>query len=154
MSDATVSLNMKGLDKLIRALGEKPPMIKVGILGSDSARDGQGPSNADIGAIHEFGKAGFPVRSFLRVPLMDELRPALERNRVLSKKSMKEVLESGTIIPLFTTIAIIAEGVVLGAFDSGGYGKWPPSDMTHKKVHQTLVETTQLRDSITAEVSE
>jgi phage gpG-like protein len=148
--DPTVKLNFKGLDKLIEAFGDKMPTIKIGVLGDGQARSGgQGPSNAEIGAIHEFGSAG---RSFLRVPLMDELSPALERDGIFSKKTMKEVLEKGTIEPLFTTIAIVAEGVVLKGFDTGGYGKWKPSNMDRKKVHQTLVETTQLRDSITSEV--
>ncbi len=49
-------------------------------------------------------------------------------------------------------IAIVALDVVLGAFATGGYGKWKPSNMEHKKVHMTLVETQQLRNSVTEEV--
>ncbi len=55
---------------------------------------------------------------------------------------------------LVKKVAVVAEGIVAEAFDTGGFGQWPPSDMTHKKVHQTLVETQQLRNSITSEVKE
>lgn len=149
----TVRLNMKNLDRIIKALSVKPPKIRIGIIGdSPNQRADGGPTNAEIGAIHEFGKSDFPVRSFLRVPLATELKPALERDGILTKETMKQILLTGSIMPLFQRIAIVAEGVVYRAFDTGGYGKWVPSNMGPKKNHQTLVETSQLRDSILSEV--
>jgi phage gpG-like protein len=70
----------------------------------------------------------------------------------MDKDVLNDVLKSGTFTPWLKKVAVLAEGIVADAFASGGFGKWPPSDMTHKKNHQTLVETQQLRNSITSEV--
>lgn len=151
MSDVT--LEVKGLDQLVKALKKKPPQIKIGILGGGQREEGK-LTNAEIGAFHEFGTVNLPVRSFLRMPLIDHLNPALMRANLISKKAIAEVIKSGSLLAWAEKVGVIAEGVVLTAFDTGGYGKWKPSDMRRKKVHMTLVETQQLRDSVTHEVRE
>jgi phage gpG-like protein len=145
--------NTDGLDKLLKAL-KKPPSIKVGILGSNDSRNGKASSNATVGAAHEFGTSTLPQRSFLRVPLSDNLSKALQKAGLLEKKVIAEAVKTGSLIKLLKQIAITAEAVVLDAFDTGGDGKWKPSNMTKKKNQQTLVETQQLRNSITSEVAE
>jgi hypothetical protein len=47
-----------------------------------------------------------------------------------------------------------AEKIIQDGFTSCGFGKWKPSDMTHKKVAMTLVETQQLMESISSEVKD
>lgn len=145
--------NTDGLDKLLKAL-KKPPSIKVGILGSKDSRSGKENSNATVGAAHEFGTTKLPQRSFLRVPLTDNLSSYLEKAGLLDKKVIDDAIKTGSITKLLKQIAIVAETIVLDAFDSTGFGKWKPSNMTKKKNAQTLVETQQLRNSITSEVSE
>jgi phage gpG-like protein len=153
MSDDT-TLEVKGLDKLLKALKSKPPKARIGILG-DAARSGdKGVTNAQIGAAHEFGTTHLPVRSFLRVPLTDHLNKQIESSGALDKEALAQVMESGSVVSWMRKIMIIAEGIVADAFDSGGFGKWQPSNMAKKKVQQTLVETQQLRNSITSEVKE
>ncbi len=151
MSD---DLNTRGLDKLLKALKDQKLTARVGILGTKAARSGgQGAAtNAEIGAHHEFGTSRLPVRSFLRLPISSLLGKELEKSGAFTKDAMNEVVAQASLKPWLEKVAIVAETIVLGAFDSGGYGTWPPSDMTHKKVHQTLVETHQLRDSITWDV--
>ncbi len=151
MSDDTYTLKITGLEKLMKALKEKPPMARIGILGG-STREDSGPTNATIGAYHEFGTSKLPVRSFLRMPLTENLQPVLEASGAFSKDVLAKVVATGSIFPWVQKMAVIAEDIVLEAFDSGGFGKWPAVDMTHKKNHQILVETNQLRDSITTEV--
>ncbi len=148
-----IELNLTGLDKLIKAVKARLPEIKVGILGQQERVEGD-LSNADIGAFHEFGTSQLPQRSFLRVPLMDNLSKELKKSGVLDKFIINECIKTASLVPLAKRVAIVAEGVVLGAFDTNGYGKWPPSQMNHKTNHQTLVETGQVRDSITSEVKE
>lgn len=151
------TINVKGLDQLLKALKGRPPVARVGILGADprtANSHGKAPSNAEIGAAHEFGTTVLPQRSFLRVPLSDQLQKAMENSGALDKNAMAQVIKQGTVLPWITKIAKLAEGIVSDAFDSGGFGKWKPSDMTYKKNHQTLVETQQLRNSITSEVKE
>lgn len=149
MSD--VKLDTKGLDKLIKAL-KNAPVGRIGVLGKNDNRRGS-ESNASIGAKHEFGSGSLPVRSFLRMPLTDYLPKYLEESGAFDKKALASVVEQGSLKPWVEKIMIVAEEVVLDAFDTGGFGTWQPSIMEHKVNQQTLIETGQLRDSITSEVA-
>lgn len=156
MSD-DVTLTTPGLDKLLKALKAKPPVARVGILGDKGQRTTKSdeknlPTNAEIGAAHEFGTTKLPMRSFLRVPISDNLGKEMEKSGMLDKNALNEVVQSGSLLPWMQKVAIIAEGCVADAFDTGGNGKWKPSDMKYKENQQTLVETQQLRNSITSEV--
>lgn len=153
MSD-DVTLKVDGLDKLLKALKSKPPVARVGILGSKNARSGKENSNATVGAAHEFGTSKLPMRSFLRVPLTDNLQKYMEKSGLLDKEAMELVIKQGSLVPWIKKVAIIGESIVLDAFSSGGFGKWKPSNMDKKLVKMTLVETQQLRNAITSEVKE
>lgn len=160
MSDA-YHLEVKGLDQLLKALKVKPPTCRVGILGSHTNRKSQGsntPTNAEIGAAHEFGapSRGLPIRSFLRMPLSDHLNKELERSGALTQAEFKEVIRSGSVLPWLKKVAVVAEDVIRKAFDTGGYGKWTSwkNSSYSNNANMLLVDTTQLRDSITSEVKE
>lgn len=153
MSD-DVTLKVDGLDKLLKALKSKPPVARVGILGSKNARSGKENSNATVGAAHEFGTSKLPMRSFLRVPLTDNLQKYMEKSGLLDKEAMELVIKQGSLVPWIKKVAIIGESIVLDAFSTGGFGKWKPSNMDKKLVKMTLVETQQLRNAITSEVKE
>lgn len=157
------TIDTKGLDKLVKALKAQLPIARVGILGSSNRKPGKkekekekaAKTNAEVGALYEYNdnpdRAG---GSFLRVPISDNLQKEMDQAGALDEEVLKEVVKQGTVIPWLKKVAILAENIVAGAFDSGGYGKWRPSNMAHKKNHQTLVETKQLRESITSEVKE
>lgn len=152
---ADTELRLDGLEKLLKALkNSKPPKVKIGILGAKANRSGSELTNADIGAMHEFGTTSLPQRSFLRVPLADNLKKEMMGSGAFDKSTLIEVIKSGSFIPWLKKVAIMAEGIVADAFDSGGFGKWRPSNMKGKKNEQTLVETQQLRNSITSEIVE
>jgi phage gpG-like protein len=149
-----ISLDLKGMEKLERMLKQKLPKIKVGILGPKDARkdDDAAGSNASIGLIHEFGTEHMPQRSFLRFPLTEKFHEYLEKSWLLNKKDLDAAIKEGGFTKIYKKVGVIAETVIIDAFDSGGFGKWEPSNMKNKKNHQTLVETQQLRNSITSEV--
>lgn len=155
MSDG---LDTKNLDKFLKALKGKLPTIRVGILGEKSARSSNGaaggPTNAEVGSFHEFGTTKLPVRSFLRVPLMEQFPKRLKSSGAFDKAVLAEVIATKSVVPWLKKVAILAEGTVLDAFDSGDFGKWPPSDFRYKENAQTLVETQQLRNSITSDIQE
>ncbi len=88
------------------------------------------------------------------MPISTQLDKRMQASGDLDPSTVKEILKLGSVVPWLKRIAVMAEGIVLEAFDSGGFGTWVPSDMRRKKVHQTLVETAQLRNSITSEVRE
>lgn len=155
----TVNVKIDGLQKIMKAIKERPPIARVGILGNHASRsDGtEGPNNATIGAWHEFGTRDLPVRSFLRVPISENLQKELAKSGAFKPDSLKEVIKQKSLKPWVEKMAVMAEGIVADAFDSGGFGKWPalkPETMARKKVKQLLVETQQLRNSITSEVKE
>lgn len=161
MSMGEVKLNVMGLDKLLKALKQsKPPVARVGLLGSKgSAIHGAkagAPTNAEIGAAHEFGSIarGLPMRSFLRVPIADNLQKRMESSGALDKDVLAQVIKLGDLKPWLEKVAVLAEGISLEAFDTGGFGKWPPwrTKGYTNNTGQILVDTTQLRSAITSEV--
>lgn len=147
MSDYTLKID--GLEKLIKSFKVKPPVAKVGILGNGESK---GLTNATIGAAHEFGTTVLPQRSFLRMPLTQHLDKELESSDAFNEDLLKRVVAEKRLDPWVEVLGVLAVGVVMDAFHTEGFGQWPPSDMTHKTVKQTLTETGQLRDSISYEV--
>jgi phage gpG-like protein len=144
-----------GLDKLIRLFGQSMPTVRVGILGNKSAREGKaGVTNAEVGAFHEFGTSKLPQRSFLRMPLALKLDKQMKQSGAFDKDVLQDAIHTASFVPYMKKIAVLCESIVLGAFETGGYGQWRPSNMNRKKNWQTLVETQQLRNSITSEVKE
>lgn len=151
MTGDTIEIDTRGLDQFIRAL-KSVPKSRVGILGEKNARDSKGgETNASIGARHEFGK-GKKLRSFLRMPLTNYLQKYLDKSDAFDKETLSKVIAEGSLIPWLKKVALTAENVVGDAFKTGGFGEWFPSNMKYKKVQMTLVETQQLRNSITSEV--
>lgn len=175
MSDKTVELNVKGLEQLLKALKAKPPKARVGILGAtpranapseithaqltakrtikQGAKKQATTSNAEVGAAHEFGTEHLPQRSFLRVPIADRLTKEIESSGALDKDVLANVVKQGSVKPWLEKIVVLAEGIVAGAFASAGYGKWPSWKTGYSsKTGNILVDTQQLRNSITGEV--
>ena len=144
-----IDYGLAGLTELIK--NKNKGVVKIGILGDSNARN-DGDSNASIGAKHEFGDDKLPVRSFLRMPLVEKLQKALSDAGALDKETLDALLKKKDKTLWLKKIGIVAEGVIGEAFDTGGFGRWQTSNMKNKKVHQTLVESQQLRDSITSEV--
>lgn len=149
-------LNVDGLNKMLKALKGKPPVIRVGILGSHNARnDKSGLSNSDIGAEHEFGSSKMPRRSFLRVPLSDYLDKRIASAGLITEDSLKEVLKTGSVIPWCKTIGNIAVSVVEEAFNSNGFGQWAPWKNGYTSLTGNILKNTQqLSESISFEVVE
>lgn len=155
MSDETIELNTKNLESLIKALkaeGRQMPTARVGILGDKTTRAKGEKTNAEIGAKHEYGLDGLPVRSFLRMPIAEKLQNYLEKSGAFDDRTMTKVAKEGSVKAWVEKIGLSGVAVVLDAFATGGFGLWKPSNMNRKKVKQTLVETQQLRNSITSDV--
>lgn len=166
-SDAIDTFDIKGLNKILKMLkSDKPPVCRVGILGSRDSRSvvaarlkekgliNRGTlTNATIGAAHEFGTTKIPRRSFLRVPLTDHLQKQIENSGAFKDDVLKEVVKIGTIKPWLQKIGIIAENIVQAAFDTGGDGRWPAHAQGYTNATgKLLIDTQQLRNSITSEV--
>ena len=151
------TVNVVGLEKLLKALKAKPPVARVGVLAAENARSGSA-GNATIGAVHEYGAPGrgIPQRSFLRVPISEHLQEQMESGELVGEAETKEVLKQGSVVPWLNKVAGIALQVVKTAFQTGGYGKWAPwKDPNYENnTGMLLVDSHQLRDSITKDVKE
>jgi hypothetical protein len=128
----------------------------VGILGKGNVRS-DGKTNAAIGLKHEFGDptTGLPQRSWLRIPLTDELGKEVKRSGVFDKDSLREVVKTGMLTPWVKRLGLVAYRIVLEGFHSNGYGKWAPWRKGYtSQTGEILVDTQQLRDSVTWELKE
>lgn len=158
--EESFSIELKGLDQLVKALKAKPPLVRIGVLGNASRpRKGRKtPTNAEIGAVHEFGAPGkgIPQRSFLRIPLSENLNKEIESAGLLDKETLAQVIKSGSMVPWMKQVAISAEAVVDDAFETAGDGKWPSWKNPNYKNEggMLLVDSGSLRESIASEVKE
>jgi phage gpG-like protein len=155
-----VEINVKGLDALIRVLQKvQSASVRVGVLGPSNQRSAvagetKTPGNAEIGAIHEFGTATIPERSFLRMPVTKYLGKKLEElgpdtGEALAVKCLKQE----SLRPFMEIVGITAVGVINEAFASGGFGEWAPHSPGYENnTGMLLVDTTQLRNAVTYEV--
>ncbi len=108
-------------------------------------------TNAQIGAIHEFGSVNhsIPERSILRMPILSRLSDELKKTPL---KDWEDYLIKFGLKGLLRAIGQSAVGVIQDAFHTGGFGRWAklkPATVKRKGSTEILVETTQLRRSIT-----
>jgi len=146
-----VKHDTKILDTLEKIMRRNKATVKIGIIGDGVAREDGDISNAEVGAIHEFGQGDLPVRSFLRMPLNEKLGEAVEKDGI-SPETMREAVKSRGLKKMLKRIGLLAETIIGDAFDTGGFGEWEKSDFSRKKNEATLVEEQELRNSISSEV--
>lgn len=116
-----VSMNIDKLKQLHKGLQTKA-VVQVGVFQDKSARKEVGLTNADLAMYHELGapEHGLPARSMLKTPIADHAQDIMAP----FKDKASAYLAKGTLEHLYRLIGIAAEKVVLGAFKTGGYGKW------------------------------
>lgn len=170
-------VDFRRLSKLIEEWDDKYS-IKVGIIGDTAyqTHEHTNLTNADLGAIHEFGTVNTPRRSFLADSILtNEGKRAIIKEVVSNNEAIAELMKKPTgdeydtayreavkkvVNPetVANQIAIAALNRVQEAFTNDGYGKWKPTTERSRKHrygspdNPTLVDTGQLRDSISFEV--
>lgn len=156
-------LNIDKLLELERETGIRY-VTQVGILGDKAARfntdqktgtaaTSESLTNAELGLIQERGSISrhIPARSFLQMPLFLKL----DKNLSSLKKLILRGIEVGDLRIAYRDLGILAENIVQQAFGSGGFGHWlpnKPSTIARKKSSQPLIDTGQLRRSISSRV--
>lgn len=113
-----------------------------------------GINNPTLGAIHEFGsvKRNIPSRSFLRMPVIQELPAALAK---VDKQLWHKVIVKKGLLGALGLLGAYCMDVIHLAFDTGGFGAWQAlkaRTIKRKGRDAILIDTAQLRQSITAEV--
>lgn len=116
-------MDIKKLQQLYEGLKERPS-IQIGVFSGKTTRKTAKDdlTNADLAAYHEHGapEHGLPARSMLRVPIADHAEQIMS----VARDKAEMLLSRGGAIRLYKMIGVAAEKVVLGAFQTGGYGKW------------------------------
>jgi len=155
---------------------KKNPYVKVGILsGKDDARQEANwnskkskytlkkksqdkITNTEIAFAHEFGFRGryrrLPERSFLRMPIQDDFQTVFQQYAVSPEAKDDFIYKPNKFLKVVGELAL---QVIDDAFANGGSSKKKWDDLSDwakstKKVDQILVETGQLRDSISYEI--
>ena len=149
MSHLGVKYNIDGLVKVRKLLNEKV-VIKTGIFEEESTRS-DGKSNTQIGLDHEFGTSKVPKRSFLRVPFFLKRKELFDN----AKLFLAEGLEKGDLTGFYQKVSGECLNIVIGAFNSGGYGTWQKLSqrtIDTKGNDKILIDSGQLKDSIKSKV--
>lgn len=123
-SSVEVKSDLKGLDTLLKNVSTKL-VAKVGIFGDENQRDEGEATNADIGAVHEFGSfsKGIPRRSFLKDPITHKRKELIKKAKEIIDANIDK--ENGDK-KIFELIGIYGESIIQEAFESGGFGMWQP----------------------------
>lgn len=165
MLSASLEFDDKNFKKLFGAL-ESIPEVRLGVFGGAPHKDkdggdGEGLTNAKILSWHEFGVITTTEEgSFVKLPERSVLREPIERKLVDAIKETKSldittVLEDASFDRYFYTLGALALNIVRKNFNDPENG-WPPlspATLARKKTKQALIETKQMFDSITFEVT-
>lgn len=120
---SAVSMDIKKMHQLVENL-KRRAVISVGVFQDKTARKEKGLTNAMLAQYHELGvpEHNLPARSMLKVPIGDHAQEIMSD----FKGKADAFLVHSKLISLYKLIGIKCEKIVLGAFDTGGYGKWAP----------------------------
>lgn len=150
-----ITADLTDLENLVRELGGNW-VARVGIIGEQAEIEHRGThlTNAEIGVIQEFGSItnGIPARSFLRMPVELKQKDIVDS---MANPRTQNAFETGNIKRVYRDLGLYAEAVVKVAFGSGGYGQWAPnkpSTIAQKGSDKPLIDTSQLRRSISSDV--
>lgn len=150
---SSIKYDLSKLQTFVKGLDDKH-QVQVGVFGTKSSRkDSSTLTNAEIGAIQEFGSftRGIAPRSFLRMPIHTQTDQILKQ----VQPGAKELIAQGKMVMLLKRLGIACENVIQAAFASRGFGTWKanaPSTIKRKGSDSPLIDTAQLRRSIASRV--
>ena len=152
----TIEFKIDPLLKFQQSIGElKGSQIHVGVLGSHAGAraDNSGMTNAEIGAKNEYGSKSehIPRRSFLEMPMVLHFGKFLQKQAV----ELLEVMAASGAQGFLRGTAIVAEQTIDKAFETGGFGIWPPNaplTIFLKKSAKPLIDLGYLRASIASRI--
>lgn len=152
MSELEITKRLKKIMKRAERLNRM--QLVVGIPSDENSRDeSTGITNAELGAIHEFGapKKNIPERSFMRSSASEE---ANNLGR-LAKIQISECLRGETSAhDAFATVGVYLQGKIVDKITDGDFEPNTEATVKRKKSSKPLIDTGQLRGAITYEVRE
>ena len=158
-----VTLDIRQLQALRKQLADnKGAVVRVGILGNRNERFDINTSTTTRdklntptrGLIHEFGSVAnnIPERSFLRMPLLTRLPSKVNQ---IGRQVWRDLVTGQGLLPALKQLGVLGENIVQEAFATRGFGQWAANKaatIRRKKSSMPLIDTAQLRKSVTSEV--
>ena len=122
MSKGSVTMSIEKLQDLAENLKHRAN-VQVGVFVDKTVRPDGPLTNAALACYHENGSPQhhLPRRSMLKTPIYDHAAQIMS----VFRGKAPEYLKKGNLPTLYKLIGVACEKVVLGAFQTGGYGKWP-----------------------------
>lgn len=152
MSELEITKRLKKIMKRAERLNRM--QLVVGIPSDENSRDeSTGITNAELGAIHEFGvpEKGIPERSFMRSTASEEA----DNLGRLAKIQIAECLRDETSAhDAFATVGAYLQGKIVDKITDGDFEPNTEATVNRKKSSKPLIDTGQLRGAITYEVRE
>jgi hypothetical protein len=138
----------KFLDRIKRALtGKRERVVNVGF--PSSAKEPDGTSTALIAAVHEYGNEHVPERAFMRT--------SLQKNRgrysALNGQNLKKVLNGGmSVDAALGQLGLMASSDIKEQIKNGSYAPLKAATIKRKGSSKPLIDTGQMRQSVTYEL--
>jgi len=149
---ARVTVVDRGADSLearLRRLAEKKLAVKVGVIGDDAAASYEtGQTVGEIATIHEYG-LGVPRRSFIRDAVDENEGKIKGRLRAVAKRQKEG---RGDLKRDLEAVGLVIAGEMQTRIARGISPANAPATIDAKGSDKPLIDTGQLRSSITAEV--
>lgn len=154
MKTTQIRHNLDGLEALKKGMGDDY-RARVGVLGTHAARDDDaGINNAELLLIQMFGSITN------NIPPRDPLIMPIERNRreivrALESGMVRAAFEAKDYKKIYEILGVKALEYVHMAFETGGFGSWPPNapaTIAAKGSAAPLIDTRQLDRAMTTDV--
>lgn len=151
-SSKIIKDDFNGLNQIVKALSDGS-VVRVGIMGRKTSRNEATVTNAELGAIHEFGSKSknIPARSWLRMPIHKESDQIAKS----AAKASKQMAKDGNMRGVLVNIGIACEAAIQRAFDTRGFGTWKPdrkATIRRKRSDAPLIDSGAFRRSVTSMV--
>ena len=157
-SNIKIDVNLEPLKKLAQNL-KTSYIVKVGLIGAkgSSTHKDSGLSNAEIGAIHEFGSLSdkIPRRSFLQDTFFYKKDDLVKQVGQIIEAGLAFEMTTEQVRKIYKLIGVYGEALVQEAFETGGFGKWKPlsqETINNKGSSSILIDTGEMRKKITSRI--
>jgi len=139
----------KDLNQMIKVL--KKIQVKVGITADKNKPYENGLNTASVGVLHEFGNEAMhiPQRSFIREPLKDNMSRIKKQ---FHKEAQQVILGKQSHKVASGRIGALGVSIILERFKSNNWKSNSPLTELLKGSNKPLINTGQLRQSISYEV--
>jgi hypothetical protein len=146
----TRDTNGAGIKKLLKNMKDSDKVVQVGFP-SGIPHGSDGSSVAFIASVHEYGapSQGIPERPFLAVTIKNHKKDYSRLNKVSAVKLVNNQTNFDSALGLLGTMA---QGHVQEYVANGDFAPLQPETILRKKSSKPLIDTGQMRQSVTWEI--